>query len=687
MSSEPTVPANESSDWTTANQHYLLAQMARVRQLIEQQMCATAATGATTASSPHTAPPAAIMQHAQPAALETVVEIFGLSPFERDLLLLCAGIELDASFALLCANAQGNSQQDYPTFSLALAALPAAHWSALAPDAPLRHWQLLHLEAGRSLTRSPLRIDERLLHYLAGVDHLDGQLAALIHPVAAPTLLAPSHAALAEEIAQSWLAVDNGRDLPVIQLCSSDRVSNEEIAAAAAARLGLQLYTVALAALPGTAAEIDHFVRLWQRESLLSARLLLVDCAAQDQTDSSREQILTWLVEAPERSPLLIAGQERRGPWQRPTLTFDVALPTGAEQRAVWQALLDTVMEGGAAALNGQVDRLVGQFNLNLPVIVTAMRGAQGQLTGHANGAAPTPHAFGETLWELCRRQARPRLNDLAQHIDAVATWEELVLPLREVTVLHEIAMHVRHRSRVYDQWGFAGKGNRGLGISALFAGASGTGKTMAAEVLAHELQLDLYRIDLSAVVSKYIGETEKNLRRVFDAAEGGGAILLFDEADALFGKRSDVKDSHDRYANIEVSYLLQRMEAYRGLAILTTNLKDALDSAFIRRIRFIVQFPFPDAEQRAAIWRNIFPKATPVQGLDVEKLARLNVAGGNIRNIALHAAFLAADAKPSEGDQAEITPVGMPHLLAAARREYTKLERPLTETETRDWV
>jgi SpoVK/Ycf46/Vps4 family AAA+-type ATPase len=200
----------------------------------------------------------------------------------------------------------------------------------------------------------------------------------------------------------------------------------------------------------------------------------------------------------------------------------------------------------------------------------------------------------------------------------------------------------------------------------------------MAAEVLARVLRLDLYRIDLSTVVSKYIGETEKNLRRVFDAADEGGAILLFDEADALFGKRSEVKDSHDRYANIEVSYLLQRMEAYRGLAILTTNLKDSLDTAFLRRLRFVVQFPAPDAEQRAEIWRRIFPERTPTEALDVEKLARLGVAGGTIRNIALSAAFLAAD---------EGAPVRMAHVLRAARGEYVKLERSLSDAETRDWV
>ena len=199
----------------------------------------------------------------------------------------------------------------------------------------------------------------------------------------------------------------------------------------------------------------------------------------------------------------------------------------------------------------------------------------------------------------------------------------------------------------------------------------------MAAEVLANELALDLYRIDLSAVVSKYIGETEKNLRRLFDAAEETGAILLFDEADALFGKRSEVKDSHDRYANIEVSYLLQRMEAYRGLAILTTNFRAALDPAFLRRIRFIVNFPFPDASQRAEIWRGVFPAQTPVDGIDIGRLTQLNVAGGNIRNIALNAAFLAADA----GE-----PVGMAHLLAAARGEYAKLEKPMSDAEFRNW-
>jgi SpoVK/Ycf46/Vps4 family AAA+-type ATPase len=321
--------------------------------------------------------------------------------------------------------------------------------------------------------------------------------------------------------------------------------------------------------------------------------------------------------------------------------------------------------------LNGQVDAVVAQFHLG----VDGIQAASTQVLAEMHGESPGPASL---LWEACRSQARPRMAELAQHIDPAAGWDSLVLPPAQLRTLHEIAAHVGHRTTVYETWGFAHLSARGLGISALFAGASGTGKTMAAEVLANDLRLDLYRIDLSQVVSKYIGETEKNLRRVFDAAEEGGAVLLFDEADALFGKRSEVRDSHDRYANIEVSYLLQRMEAYRGLAILTTNMKGALDAAFLRRLRFVVEFPYPDASQRLEIWRRIFPPATPTEGLDLGRLARLNVAGGHIRNIALHAAFLAAD----EGQ-----PVRMAHILRAARTEYAKLEKPLTDAEVGGWV
>jgi SpoVK/Ycf46/Vps4 family AAA+-type ATPase len=350
---------------------------------------------------------------------------------------------------------------------------------------------------------------------------------------------------------------------------------------------------------------------------------------------------------------------------RRAALQYEVGKPAAPEQKRLWQLALGA----SAGTLNGALDGVAAQFRLSARAI------------GRAASAIGERIAAGESaataLWTTSRSSGRQRLDELAQHIPPGASWDDLVLPEQQLGALRQLAAQVRQRIRVYDEWGFGRRGARGLGVSALFSGESGTGKTLAAEVLASELHLDLYRIDLSAVVNKYIGETEKNLRRVFDAAEDTGAILLFDEADALFGKRSDVKDSHDRYANIEVSYLLQRMEAYRGLAILTTNLKSALDPAFQRRLRFIVHFPFPDAAQREAIWRRAFPASTPTEALDFTKLARLHVAGGAVRNIALNAAFLAAD---------KDEPVAMGHLLTAAQAESAKLERPLSPTETRGW-
>ena len=280
-------------------------------------------------------------------------------------------------------------------------------------------------------------------------------------------------------------------------------------------------------------------------------------------------------------------------------------------------------------------------------------------------------------MWDSCRAHARSQLDDIARRIEPAAHWDDLVLPERERKTLLAIADQVRHRPTVCGDWGFSEKGERRLGFAVLFAGPSGTGKRLAAEVLATELRLDLYRIDLSAVVGKYIGETEKNLRRIFDAAEAGGAVLLFDEADALFGKRGEVKDSHDRYANIEVNYLLQRMESYRGLAILTTNREEDIDRGFLSRMRFIVRFPFPDAAMRAKIWKRTFPPRTPLDALDFARLAQLEVSGGSIHDIALNAAFLAASSGCG---------ISMGHLKDAARAEYARLDRKPTKAEARGW-
>src|SRR5205823_5150641 len=262
------------------------------------------------------------------------------------------------------------------------------------------------------------------------------------------------------------------------------------------------------------------------------------------------------------RAPLLVTGRDPLPLRHRAVVRLDLEPPKPEEQEQLWRAALGPL----ASRANGAVERVVAQFVLSAPAIRAAARSAAAEPCGD----------LGAALWSACSRQAQPMLDELAQRILPTATdWSELVLPEQERGFLLDLVAQVRQRRKVYDEWGFAVKNRNGLGVTALFAGPSGTGKTMAAEILAHVLCLDLYRIDLSQVVSKYVGETEKNLRRVFDAADDGGAILLFDEADALFGKRSEVKDSHDRFANIEVGYLLQRMETYRGLAILTTNMKD----------------------------------------------------------------------------------------------------------------
>jgi ATP-dependent 26S proteasome regulatory subunit len=615
-------------NWTETNQQYLMSALDEVRGVLEKRPDVQT-------------PPAE--EISPPPALETLCKLFGLSPFERAILLMSAGMELDSKFASVCAEANGDLHRDYPTFGLALGVLPGAHWTALAPDRPLRRWRLIELQTGSDLTQSRLRIDERVLHFLAGVTHLDERLVGIVESVPAPTDLVSSQLAIAERIA-AVLRNPAGAALPVIQLCGTDAAAKRAVAAAACAAARLNLHGLAAEVLPNDAREVELLVCLWEREAALAASALLVECEVENLLGPVRfiERV---------RGVLFIGSRERLRLRHRPAVSFDVTKPTSAEQRALW----------ASAGVNGQVEALATQFDLSAASIRAA--------------AAQSKSA--EELWIACRAQARPRLDNLAQRIDTRATWNEIALPAPQLTMLREIATHVRQRAKVYETWGFAQKCARGLGISALFTGASGTGKTLAAEVLANELQLDLYRIDLSQVVSKYIGETEKNLRRVFDAAEEGSAILVFDEADALFGKRTQVKDSHDRYANIEVSYLLQRMEAYRGLAILTTNMKDALDPAFMRRLRFVVQFPFPDATGRIEIWRRMFPAQTPVDGLDMSKLARLNVPGGNIRNIALNAAFLAADAN---------APVQMSHVLRAARTEYAKIEKPLTDAEIGGW-
>ena len=634
---------DNTSDWIENNQQALSGELAWLRSVLENAAAEGAAENIEAPS-------------VSAFTLDFLAEQFQLSVFERAIVLLCAGIELQSDISALCAEVQGNPRCDYPTFGLAMAVLPEAHWSALSPASPLRYWQLLQVADPDHITTSRLTLDERLLHFLLGAGSLDQRLADLARPMKQSDSLPPSQQQQRERLTNLWS--DPHGELPLIIIQGNDPVAGRNVAAHACAQLGLQPLVMMADDIPAAAAERSRLARLLTREYLLARTALLMDAP-----ETAPPQLAPFLEQL--ACPLVLLG-ERPSLLQHRSTVIEVNKPTAEEQRDLWRRALDNAETFDASELLP----LAAQFDFSCADIASTAETIQSEL----KPGTPLKAA----LWQNCRRHSRNGLDHLAQRITPHAGWDDLILPQGQKAILRHISRQVQHRATVYEAWNFAGKSERGLGISALFAGESGTGKTMAAEVLAADLNLDLYRIDLSSVVSKYIGETEKNLERLFRAAESSGAILLFDEADALFGKRSDVKDSHDRYANIELAYLLQRMEAYRGLSILTSNMKSALDTAFLRRIRFVVQFPFPDTAQRNEIWQRVFPDNLPRAPLNLDQLARLHVAGGNIRNIAMNAAFLAAEKRE---------PLSMADLAHAARMEYAKLEKPLNEAELGKWA
>ena len=624
-----------------------------------------------TAEAEHSALPAQIAW-----SMDMLSERLGLSDFEQNLLLLCAAPELDTRIASLCARAQNDPQKPFPTFALALSLFDNAAWDALSPARPLRYWRLIeiHQPAGQALTVSALRADERIVSFLKGLNVLDDRLTPFFSPlelVAGSAELSATQQKMVEQILHSWQQSASSGPLPAVQLVGTDSLSKQLVAYHVAAQLNRQLNRLNAESLPTVPAELEMLARLWQREARLLPLALYFDAEDLNGADLDRAGALSRFLSHSD-GIFFIGVREFSPRLGRAHQAADIAKPTLTEQQSAWTTAL------GADAGNSPA-QLAAQFNLNLPSIEILAHQAQAQ-------AKEAAQPLAAAAWDVCRTSERPRLDALAQRLETKMTWDDLILPKAETDLLKQIAAQTAQRSQVYREWGFDRKMNRGFGISALFAGESGTGKTMAAEVIAQELRLNLYRIDLSQVVNKYIGETEKNLRRLFDAAEDGGAILFFDEADALFGKRSEVKDSHDRYANIEINYLLQRMESYRGLAILATNLKSALDPAFIRRLRFIVNFHFPAAADRRRLWSKAFMQheagknlpVPPIGKLDYDRLAAFNLTGGHIHNVALNAAFMAADRGTAE-NPAKVT---MPLILEAARSEFRKLDRPINEAE-----
>lgn len=625
--------------------------------------------------------------------LDHVRQLFNLSPLEVDALLICLAPELDLRYERLFGYLQDDVTKRRPSVDLVLNLLSGsfaaklAARQAFAPTAPLLRHHLLYLFDDPSQPHPPLlgkylRVDERMVGYLLGADEIDGRLLPFTRYSRPATTLAAL--LLPTEVKQRLLRLvqtQQAREQPLLLYFQGPYgVGKQTTAEALAHEICAGVLVVdGEQLLNATELTVETALPLLIREALLQNAVLYwqaIDLLLSDERRPWRELVLRTLAQQPGLT--IFAGDTIWEPVALlPALPFvriEFAKPTYSEREQLWPR-----------SLNGD---LPVAASVDLADLAAKFRFTAGQIQDTASTARNLarwrdPEHSQVTMSDLytaSRLQSNRKLGELARKITPHYTWADIVLPADRMQQLREIVNQIKYRAKVYEEWGFDRKLAMGKGLNALFAGPSGTGKTMAADIMAGELGLDLYKIDLSSVVSKYIGETEKNLARIFVEAETSNAILFFDEADALFGKRSEVRDSHDRYANIEISYLLQRMEEYDGMVILATNLSKNLDEAFVRRMHFTLEFPFPDAKHRRRIWEKIWPSATPCSPqLDLEFMARrFEVAGGNIRNIALAAAFLAAD----DGGM-----VDMRHLIRATQREYQKMGKVVMDSDFGDYA
>jgi len=638
--------------------------------------------------------------------LAWLADSYGLSQFDLDLLMVALAPELDLRYERLYAYLQDDVSRRRPSVDLALnllcptAGIKIRRRAHLAPDAPLIRRGLIHLLPDANRPDSPLlahylKVDEQIARWLLDERSLDGRLISFSDFVIPGISL--GDLPLNTEVEQTLGSLINRADsycrAMLIYLQGPHGAGQCQIAEAMANETGLFLLAADLSrAINTTAADFDHRIKLLFREAYLQNALLFLDGVdALNGADHAlqRQSLLEYLAETFVITLLSgcrtwesfshdsqSAGSEPLG-----VMTVRIPSPDFEQRRNCWRSKLSAadieLDEEELAALSGR-------FRLTPDRIADAVTAARNRYdwTDASVQAemSTTSDERAEIDWftrlqTAARQQSSQDLMSLALKIEPHYSWSDIVLPEDTFRQLREICSRVANSHEVLGKWGFGKKLSHGKGVSVLFAGPSGTGKTMAADIIANELGLDLYKIDLAGVVSKYIGETEKNLDRIFTAAENANAIFFFDEADALFGKRSEVHDSHDRYANIEISYLLQKMEQYEGVAILATNLRQNLDDAFVRRLAFMVHFPFPDEAHRRQIWKGAWPAALPLASdVDIVFLAnQFKLSGGNIKNIALAAAFLAA----SNGSV-----VTMDHISHAIRREYQKLGKVLSAAE-----
>ncbi len=619
-------------------------------------------------------------QRGQSLRLEHLAAVFGLDPFERDVLLLCLVPALDLRYERLYAYLQDHVNRKRPTVNLVLALLaepglqPLLLLSHFAADAPLFKYEILERVTDSGAARplwlsQTLYPDETIVAWLLGTY----QPHAALGPHAVLRWPQPDQTdqLLASEL---WPRLERAAaQQPLVAFYGPDQASQQAAARLLTTQLQRPLLTVDLAAVTSGGVPVSRALKLALRDARLTDAIPYLTGWDAGLVDGAPPSDLLAQVYA-HPGLVLLAGSARWQPRgmdperERSLFWVETARPSYAQRRSLWQYCLNRAASTSNGATGQPMDimditTLAGQFVLTAGQIQDAVASARSMAAQQGRSL------HNDDLLAAARAHSSPRLSGLARHIAPRYTWSDLILPQDQVAMLHEIVAAIRGRAQVLEEWGLGRKLAAGRGVTILFSGQPGTGKTMAAEVIAAELGLDLYKIDLSSVVSKYIGETEKNLERIFNEAESSNAILFFDEADALFGKRSEVHDAHDRYANIEISYLLQRMEAYDGVTILATNLGANLDEAFTRRLQFAVDFPFPDEADRLRIWQTLFPADIPIESeLDLALLARrFELAGGNIRNILVSAAYLAA------ADGGSMT---MEHLLHGTRRELQKMGR-----------
>jgi ATPase family associated with various cellular activities (AAA)/Winged helix domain, variant len=652
------VTGSELAAWQEHNRHFLA--------LAVDDLAARTGGGETAAIREQLA--ATLDEMGRPPALLQLFEAFELGAFEQDVVLLCTATELDPRFA---------SESRLVTVAQALESLPDAHWAALDAAAPLRGWGIVEFARATALPDSTLHLADDVLRFLMGFDPRAGA-DAVFRAVAPPPAITASQLALGEHLAEAIATTLRvAGEPPAIELHGATEEDRLAIAGACAELLEGALASAELVDLPAPGAELDALLLAWSRLGRMTSTLLCLTGAGAAEDPTVAHRLARALARV--REPLFVSVQRPLTIEPvRPIVRREVVALSADERLEVWQVSVDA-MRGRLRSrrTRGLVDALealAGDFRLGSRTIQRVCLETEALLRARDGAGSADPLLIAALLREGCARTIRAHLDPLAERI-TLESVAEVVLPETEALLLLELEASIRLSNQVDARWGL-GRG-RGRGTTALFAGASGTGKTHAAMALARRLGLDLYRVDLAGVLSKYIGETEKNLDRIFEAAEVGGVILLFDEADALFGKRSEVRDSHDRYANLGTAFLLARMESAPTPTILTTNLKEALDPAFIRRLHFVIEFPFPAQEQREEIWRTIYPPAAPVEELDPRRLAAVAASGGTISNIARRSAFLAAS---------EPAAIEMRHLLLGTARELRKLGRDMTPEELEAW-